>query len=101
MIVYRHAVVDPRTMVILLRHASSAFLAMLTPQRPARHARHAEMAVIEHAFLQKLFNNRFLGGSRRRLGNEARVHEHGFGVEVGDEGKEDEEDEVEEWMCVV
>jgi hypothetical protein len=50
-------------MVILLRNAASAFLAVLAAQGPARHAGHAEMAFVEHALLEELVEDGLLGGA--------------------------------------
>lgn len=96
MIIHRHAIIDPRAMVVLLRDASSALLAVLAAQRPARHARDAKVPLVEHAFLQELVYYGFLRSARGGFGHEAGVHEHSFGVEVGDEGEEGAEGEVEE-----
>jgi hypothetical protein len=49
---------------------------------------------IKHAFLQQFVDNRFLRGATAGLGDVARVHEHGFGIEVRYKGQEDAEGEV-------
>ena len=96
MIIHRHTVIHPRTMMILLRDTASTFPTMFTSQGTARHTRNAEVAFIEHAFLQELVYDGFLGGAAGGFGHEAGIHGHGAGVEVGNEGEEDVEEEVEE-----
>ena len=54
------------------------------------------MPLVEHAFLQELVDDALLGGAAGGFGHETGVHEHGFGVEVGHEGEEGAEEEVEE-----
>ena len=42
-----NAIADPRTMMVVFRHTSSALLAMLTPQRFLHHALYTEVIFIE------------------------------------------------------
>jgi len=60
MVVNTDAVVDPRTVMILLSDTATTSVAMLTPQRSPYHTLDTEVLFIELRFLDELLYNGFL-----------------------------------------
>ena len=85
-VVVAHAVVDPRAMVVLLRHTAVASSAVLGSKRFANHALEAEVLLVKFPQREELLDDRSLLVSRGEFRDPPGIFEHGEEVEVSCRG---------------
>jgi hypothetical protein len=81
-------------LLVMLRHAAPATLAMFAPQRLPDHAGHAEILLVKLPFLEQLRDDRPLLVPAAELGHEARVSNHRKDVKVRRQTIKQHEEEI-------
>lgn len=95
-VVVTDAVVDPRTVMIVLCDAALTATAMFAAQRLAYHALDAEVFFVELPKREEFFDYFALLVARGKSRNVARVLEHCSGVEIGCGAQTKSEEDVQE-----